>query len=45
MLGQEYPCGTPAKIGWKEEKLPFILTENCLLDRNEAMESGDNLVS
>ncbi|CAI6361534.1 unnamed protein product [Macrosiphum euphorbiae] len=21
------PCGTPAKIGWKEEKLSFILTE------------------
>jgi len=20
-------CGTPAKIGWKEEKLSFILTE------------------
>ena len=34
------PCATPAKIGWKEEKLSFILTENCLLDRNEVRESN-----
>jgi len=36
------PCGTPAKIGWKEEKLSFILTKNCLLERNEAIGSRVN---
>ena len=34
------PYETAAKIGWKEEKLSFILTENCLLDRNEVRESS-----
>jgi len=34
------PCGAPAKIGLKEEKLSFILIENCLLDRNEVRESS-----
>ena len=32
--------GTPAKIGWKEEKLSFILTENFRLERNEVRESS-----
>jgi len=31
------PLGTPADIGLRSEMLSFILTENCLLSKNELM--------